>query len=154
MQHIVVVNDFIRKEVSIEILKWLFEGRLEKNPSTFDSTFVMQITNGEEIKRRTSIITNIVSSKISPEIHAMFNRVYRKNLARVDKTTFVDISLQEYIARYIFFMLRKLVYDITVMVNGPDYNDKRIDDILNMYIMNLEESIYKDSNIFVTSPSS
>jgi hypothetical protein len=146
-----IVNNFIRREVNIEILKWLLAGRIEKNASTFDTTFIMQITNSEEIKKKTSVITSIVVAKVSPDIHKAFNRVYKRNPVKAGKSLLVDISLQEYIARYVFFMFRKLVYDITTMINSIEYKDKTIESIINMCIMTLEETIYKENNITVIS---
>jgi hypothetical protein len=144
-----IVNSFIRKEAAIEILKWLMEGKIEKSTNTMDTTFVSQLTNSEEIKKRTSIITNIIATKVSPDIHVVFNRVYRKNINPIDNKSSIDISLREYIARYIFFMFRRLTYDITIMINSAEFSSKKIETVINAYIVSLEETIYSNDKIYL-----
>jgi hypothetical protein len=153
-QYIDIINGFIRREVSIEILKWLMEGRVLKDTNTLDTTFINQITNSDEIKKRTSALTNVISTKISPEIHVIFNYVYKKALQYTsDNKSSLDITLQEYIARYVLFMFRRLTYDITTMINAPEYKTKKIEAILNAYIVKLEETIYKENDIYLVNPS-
>jgi hypothetical protein len=147
-----IVNNFIRKEASIEILQWITERRNEKYTSTMDSTFVSQITNGEEVKKRVSIITNLVAMRMSPEIHAVFNRVHKKNLHKIDKKSSLDIALREYIARYVFFMFRRLTCDIMTLINSVEYESKKIDTILNLYIVGLEKTVYDDNKIVLIKP--
>jgi hypothetical protein len=120
-------------------------------PSTMDSTFASQLTNSEEIKKRTSVITNLVATKISPDIHSVFNRIYKKNLHKIDKKSSLDVRLREYIARYVFFMFRRLTYDITTLINSNEYNSKKIETILNIYIVALEKTIYDDNKIFLVN---
>jgi hypothetical protein len=42
-----------------------------------------------------------------------------------------------------------MTYDITAMIKSPEYSDKKIEIILNNYILGLEETIYKDNDIFL-----
>jgi hypothetical protein len=144
-----VVNEFIRKEAAIEILKWITEGKILKNTNTQNTALVSQLRDGEEIKKRVSSITSIITSKISPDMHRAFNKVYKAELEKVDDNNFVDIGLHTYIARYIFFLFRKLSYDITVLINSPEYSTEQLDVIINGYIVSLEETIYKENTIYL-----
>jgi hypothetical protein len=152
--YMTVINNFIRREASIEILKWITEGKLIKNTSTKNTSFASQLTSSEEIKKRTASITAIIAEKISPDLHGIFNRIYKKDLERVDNNIHIDLSIREYIARYIFFLFRKLSYDITVLINSSQYKDEQLDSIINRYIVGLEETIYKENNIYLVNNES
>jgi hypothetical protein len=141
------INSFIRHEAKIEISKWINDNYSEKSAVTYDTVFFQHVTNSETVKQKVAGITNIIAEKISPELHAVFNKVYKKSLQKVDKNTFIDINLREYIARYVYFMIRKLAYDLTVMINNESNKTKTLSDILNLYIVGIENSIYYDDDI-------
>jgi hypothetical protein len=143
------VNAFIRKEASFEILKWMTTNRFQRNADTGDPSFITQMTNSEEVKKKTSVITNIISEKMSPELHAVFNKYFAKDLSAINNSVAVDISLSEYIARYVFFIFRRLVYDITKTIDSEEYKEIRLNEILNVYIVSLEETIYSENNIYL-----
>jgi hypothetical protein len=152
--YMTTINNFIRREASIEILKWITEGKLIKNANTQNTSFVSQITNSEELKKRTAVITTIIAEKISPNLHGIFNRIYKKEIETIDAHTGIDISLREYIARYIFFLFRRLSYDITVLINSSQYKDEQLDSIINRYVVGLEETIYKENGIYLVNNES
>jgi hypothetical protein len=145
------LNEFIRKETSFEILKWMMESRFQRNANTGDPIFVKQITNSDETKKRVAIITNIIVEKISPDFQKIYNIYYKKEAQKIDRKTIVNISLREYIARYVFFIFRKLTYDITIMINSDEYKSTKLDEILNQYILSLERTIYQDNHIYLIS---
>jgi hypothetical protein len=149
IDYIKVVDDFIRKETSVEILKWVTLNRTIRDPGTYNLTIVSQLTNSEEIKQRVSVITSIIASKISPDLHIAFNRVYKKENDSIDKKSFIDSALHEYIARYVYFMIRRLSYDLTVLINDASNEDKKMDQIVNLYIVSLEETIYFENGIYL-----
>jgi hypothetical protein len=144
-----VVDEFIRKETSVEILKWVTLNRTIRDPGTYNLTIVSQLTNSDEIKKKVSVITSIIASKISPDLHIAFNRVYKKEIESADKKTFIDSTLHEYIARYVYFMIRRLSYDLTVLINDASNEDKKMDQIVNLYIVSLEETIYSENGIYL-----
>jgi hypothetical protein len=148
-QYMKVVNEFIRLEASIEIEKWITESRYTKNTLTNDSAFISQITSAEEVKKKTTTIALIISEKMSSDLKTAFNRVYKKSLVYIKKSAPVDTVLQEYIGRYVLFLFRRLSHDVTILINDPGNKTKRIDDILNLYLLQLEEAIYKDNGFFL-----
>jgi hypothetical protein len=143
------VNAFIRNETRFEILKWMTTDRFQINASTGNPSIINQMTNSEEIKKKISVITNIIAEKISPELHKAFNKYYRKDLEIIDRKTNIDISLREYIGRYIFHMLRRLTYDITNLIESESLKAVKLNEILNEYIKTLEETIYFENNIYL-----
>jgi hypothetical protein len=148
-QYMVLVNEFIRREASIEIEKWITESRYTKNTMTNDSAFISQITSAEEVKKKTTTIAIIVSEKMSSDLKTAFNRVYKKTPVYIKKNAPVDTVLQEYIGRYVLFLFRRLSHDVTILINDPANKTKRIDDILNIYLLQLEEAIYKDNGFYL-----
>jgi hypothetical protein len=152
--YMTVINNFIRREASIEILKWVTEGKLIKNTNTRNTSFISQLTSSEEIKKRTASITTIIAEKMSPNLHGIFNRIYKKELEIIDNKVGIDVSIREYIARYIFFLFRRLSYDITVIINSSQYKDEQLDSIINRYIVGLEETIYKENGIYLINNES
>jgi hypothetical protein len=148
-EKISLVNEYIRKEVSFEILRWILGERFQRSPVTGDPVFVKQMTDAEEIKKKTAVITNIIAEKMSSKLRAVFNTFYKKELESIGKRKFIDIALREYIGRYVFFMFRRLSYDITIMINSDSNTSKKLDDILNIYIVSLEKTVYLDNDIYL-----
>jgi hypothetical protein len=148
-KNINLVNAFIKKEASFEINKWVLEERFQKLASTGNPTFINQLTNSEEIKKKVAVITNIIAEKMSRELHAIFNVFYKKELKSLDNKIRIDIALREYIARHVFFMFRRISYDITIMINSDQYKSIKLEKILNIYIRSLEETIYYENNIYL-----
>lgn len=145
------VNDFIRKETDFEISKWVTANKYQRNANTGDPSFITQMTNSEEIKKRTTAITSMIADKMSPALHAAFNKYYKKNLQKVDNSVSIDVALYEYIARYVFFVFRRLTYDITKTIDSEEYKEVKLSEILNIYIASLEETIYAENNIYLIS---
>jgi hypothetical protein len=143
------VNDFIRREAKIELSKWILNSQSIKSVATNDTTLFQQLTNGEVVKGKVSAITNIIAEKISPDLHMAFNRVYKREMKDVGNKESIDITLREYIGRYVYFLTRRVAYDLTVLINSDRFGEKRLIDILDPYITSLEESIYKDNDIYL-----
>jgi hypothetical protein len=145
------VNDFIRKETNFEVSKWITANKYQRNANTGDPSFITQMTNSEEIKKRTTAITSMIADKMSPALHSAFNKYYKKNPQKVDNRVSIDVALYEYIARYVFFVFRRLTYDITKTIDSEEYKEVKLSEILNIYIASLEETIYAENNIYLIS---
>jgi hypothetical protein len=143
------VNDFIRREAKIELSKWILNSQNIRSAATNDTTLFQQLTNGEIIKGKVSTITNVIAEKMSPDLQTAFNRVYKRELQEVDNKTSIDITLREYVGRYVYFLTRRIVYDLTVLINSEEFGEKTLTDILGPYIKSLEESIYEDNEIYL-----
>jgi hypothetical protein len=145
-----IFNDFLRREVSFELMKWIMEGRIQKSVVTQDSTFIAQMNDPTELKKRVNIITVIVAEKASNDLQTLFNRFYRPEITTIKGDPRpVDSAMREYIARFVFYMIRRLSYDISLMLSSDEYGDQTLDKIINAYIVSLEETIYRDNGVFL-----
>jgi hypothetical protein len=154
MEYMNIVNNFIRRESLFEIHKWILEERFQKSGVTGELTIVQDIRNNEVVKKKVAIITTVIAYKMSLDICKSFNKVYQKDMIKINKKESVNNTLHEYIARYVYFIIRRMTHDITAMVNSFEHKDKKLEDVINLYILGLEETIYQENNIFLINNES
>jgi hypothetical protein len=144
-----IINAFIRRECNYELHKWLIDERFQKSGDTGELTFVQEVTNNEQVKHKVAAMTAIIAEKMSQDLTTIFSKVYKRDIVSIVKEEGVNVTLREYIARYVLFMTRHMVSDIVFMINSDEYTGKKLEDIINLYILGLEGTIYSENNIFL-----
>jgi len=142
------VNYFIRREVLFDFISWFNSKIAVKhmgNPNQ-SSTLIGELKDPDIIQKKMQVLTMKILATMSPSLKYQFYSVYDKR-AYDDP----DSMLSSYISRQIMFYIRRANVDITAMfTNNPeDSTDK----LLKLYIISLENEIYKNNNIDILSNS-
>lgn len=138
------VNEFIKRETLFNFISWFNSKVTVKNMSNPDqaSSLITDLKTPEIIQQKMQTITAYIQSTMSPALKASFYAVYNR-----DAYTDPDEMLTTYIARHVMFYIRKVNVDITELFtsNPNDPTDK----LLKLYVISLENEIYKNNDIEV-----
>lgn len=138
------VNEFIKRETLFNFISWFNSKVTVKNMSNPDqaSSLITDLKTPEIIQQKMQTITAYIQSTMSPALKASFYAVYNRD-AYADP----DEMLTTYIARHVMFYIRKVNVDITELFtsNPNDPTDK----LLKLYVISLENEIYKNNDIEV-----
>lgn len=138
------VNKFIKRETLFNFISWFNSKVTVKNMSNPDqaSSLITDLKTPETIQQKMQTITAYIQSTMSPALKASFYAVYNR-----DAYTDPDEMLTTYIARHVMFYIRKVNVDITELFtsNPNDPTDK----LLKLYVISLENEIYKNNDIEV-----
>jgi len=138
------VNEFIRRETLFSFISWFNSKVTVKNMSNPDqaSSLITDLKTPEIIQQKMQTITAYIQATMSPALKASFYAVYNRDAYRDP-----DEMLTTYIARHVMFYIRKVNVDITELFtsNQNDPTDK----LLKLYVISLENEIYKNNDIEV-----
>ena len=104
-----------------------------------DNDFLNEIKDPKMVEQKISNITAIVISKMSKKLVSSFYSVYKKNKNSENE------ELYEYVARHIFFFIRKINFELTELFTTM--TDTPALEIVKGYAIRLEEEIYEINNI-------
>ena len=138
------VNEFIKRETLFSFISWFNAKVTVKNMSNPDqaSSLITDLKTPEIIQQKMQTVTAYIQTTMSPALKASFYAVYNRDAYRDP-----DEMLTTYIARHVMFYIRRVNVDITELFtsNPDDPTDK----LLKLYVISLENEIYKNNDIEV-----
>ena len=138
------VNAFIKRETLYNFVSWFNSKITVKNMSNSNQSpsLITDLKDPEIIKTKMNAISSYIFITMSSALKASFYAVYNKN-AYNDP----DEMLTTYISRHVMFYIRKVNVDITQLFQ--EHKEETTENLLKVYIMTLENEIYKNNNIAV-----
>lgn len=138
------LNKFIRRETMFKLINWFNTSLNVKDVSKIDHTSILinDLKDTNILQKQMSAITATVVGNISPVLESTFYNVYKKDSNEIP-------NLVNYVSRQVMFYIRKVNVDITALFSNNI--DRPVDELLKMYVLGLENEIYKNNDIVLIS---